>query len=250
MTRTKLDVHAADGVMDVYLHRPVSEGNGPLPVVIFYPDAGGVRAVMHEMAERLASHGYLVALPNVFYRAGAFAPFDVKTVFSDPVERARLMSIVKQADVISVMRDTGALLAALANVPGVDAAQIGCVGYCMGGRLAFAAAGAHADRVVAAASIHGGHIADDDPSSPHLKAGQIRGQLYFAVADADQSCNPESQSRLKAALDAAGVRYELELYAGALHGFAVRDLPMYQPAAAERHWERVIALFAAVMQRA
>ncbi len=250
MIKTKLEVHTADGVMDVYLHRPDNAGDGhALPVVIFYHDAGGIRAAMDEMAARLAAHGYLVALPNVFYRAGDFAPFDPKTVFGDPVERARLMRIVKQADVVSVMRDTGALLDALANQPGVNATQVGCIGYCMGGRLAFAAAGAHADRVAAAASIHGGHIADDDATSPHLQAGKIRGQLYFAVADNDQSCDAESQARLKAALDKAGVRYELEVYTGALHGFAVRDLPPYQPAATERHWERVLTLFAAASLR-
>jgi carboxymethylenebutenolidase len=251
VTATKLDVHAADGMMDVYLHRPSGpEIRGPAPTVIFFFDAGGVRASMHEMAERLASHGYLVALPNLFYRAGAFAPFDVKTVFGDPAERARLEGIVKQASVTATMRDTEALLDALASQPGASAAPVGCVGYCLGGRLAFAAAGALPDRVAAVASIHGGNIAVDDPESPHHQAGKIRGQLYFGVADNDQSCTPESQAKLKAALDEAKVRYQLEVYEGAGHGFAVRDLPTYQEAAAERHWERVLALFAEALPRA
>ncbi len=247
MSGTRLDVRTADGVMDVYLHRPA--GGGEAPAVILYPDAGGVRASMHGMAERLASHGYLVALANVLYRAGEFAPFDLRTVFSDPAERARIMAILQQADVVSVMRDTGALLDALANEPGARRGPVGCVGYCLGGRLAFAAAGAHPARVGAAASIHGGHLATDDPASPHLQAGKIKARLYFGVADDDQSCTPESQAKLRAALDEAGVRYELEVYAGALHGFAVADSPRYDEAAAERQWEKVIALFGEALPR-
>ena len=112
----------------------------------------------------------------------------------------------------------------------------------MGGRLAFAAAGAHPARVAAMACIHGANLAVDEPTSPHLQAGKIRARLYFGVADNDASCTPEAQAKLKAALDAAGVRHELEVYAGALHGFAVPDSPKYDEVAAERHWEKVLAL--------
>ncbi len=242
MSETRLDVRTDDGVMDVYLHRPASAG--PAPVVIFYPDAGGVRRSQQQMAERLASHGYLGVLVNTLYRAGAFAPFDIATTFSAPPERERLMGIMKLATGDAVMRDTRALLDVLASEPGAGTGPIGTIGYCMGGRLAFIAAGAIPDRVAAAASIHGGHIAVDDPSSPHLQAAKIRAKLYFGVADNDGSCTPESQAKLEAALDAARVRYQLEVYPGALHGFAVPDFPWYDEAAAEQHWARVTALFA------
>ena len=241
MSETKLDVRTPDGVIDVYLHRPA--GSGPAPIVIFYPDAFGPRPSQHQMAERLASHGYLVVLVNTLYRAGAFAPFDIATTFTNPPERDRIMGIMKQASGEAVMRDTAALLAALASEPGAGTGPVGCIGYCMGGRLAFVAAGALPDRVAAAACIHGGGIAVDDPHSPHLQAAKIRAKLYFGVADNDGSCTPESQAKLKAALDAAKVRYQLEVYPGALHGFAVPDFPIYNEAAAEQHWERVIALF-------
>ncbi len=244
MTATKIDLRAADGVMDVYLHRPPArEGDAAAPAVILYPDAGGVRPSMHAMAERLASHGYLVAVPNVLYRAGAYPPFDFKTLFTDPAERERLGVIIKQADMVSVMRDTEAVLDLLAREPGAREGAVGCVGYCMGGRFAFGAAGAHPSRVGAVACIHGGNIAVDEPTSPHLQASRIRARLYFGVADNDQSCTPESQAKLKAALDAAGVRYELEVYPGAPHGFAVADSPRYVEEAAERHWQKVLALF-------
>ncbi len=241
MSVSELDVRTADGVMDVYLHAPT--GGSPSPTVIFFPDAGGIRPVMHEMAERLASAGYFVALPNVLYRAGAYTPFNIAMVFSDPAERERLRNIVKLADAMSVMRDTGALLDALADQPGARGDQVGCVGYCLGGHMAFTAAGAYPARVAAAASIHGGNIATDEPTSPHQQADNIRARLYFGIADNDAACTPESQARLTAALDKAEVAYQLELYPGAAHGFAVADNPTYDQAAAEQHWKRVLSLF-------
>lgn len=247
MAQSKLDVRTQDGVMDVSLHAP--EGPGPFPTVLLYFDAGGLRPSMHEMAERLVARGYFVALPNVFYRAGAYEPFDLRSVWTNPAERARVMALVKQANPGAVMQDTAALLEALDHEPRARAQKVGCVGYCMGGRLAFTAAGAHPERVAAAACIHGGHIASDEPDSPHLQAGRIRAALYFGVADNDASCTPESQARLKAALDAADVRYRIEVFSGAAHGFAVRDMPAYSEAAAERQWERVFALFAEELPR-
>ena len=241
MPVSQLDVSTADGVMDVYLHAP--SGGAPVSTVIFYPDAAGVRPVMHEMAERLASAGYLVALPNFLYRSGDYAPFDIATMFGDPAERQRLGAMLQLANPQAVMQDTGALLDALAAHTNAADPRVGAVGYCMGGRWAFVAAGAHADRIVATASIHGGYLATDDPDSPHRQAERIRGRLYFGVADNDASCTPDSQAQLIAALQEARVTYQLEVYPGAGHGFAVPDSPTYDADAAERHWTEVLALF-------
>ena len=252
MTVSKIDVRTDDGVMDVYLHLP--PGHSPqdaesLPTVIMYTDAFGVRPVSHDMADRLAALGYAVALPNVFYRTPDAGPFDGATAFSDPEIRASLFAVMQKANATAVMHDTGALLAALDEVPVAKGEQVGTIGYCMGGRLAFAAAGAHPGQVAAAASFHGGRLAvDDDPESPHHRAGDVRARLYFGVADNDGSCTPEDQARLSAALDAAKVDYHLELYPGAAHGFAVKDLPPYDEAAAERHWERAAELFGDVLR--
>ena len=163
MPVTTVDVTTPDGVMDVTLHEP--EG-GPAPAVIFFSDAGGVRPVMQEMAARLASAGYLVAVPNLYYRAGAYEPFDIATLFSVPGERKRMGDIIALAGQHGLDRDTGALLDALAAHPGRRGERVGCVGYCMGGYWAFRTAGAHPDRIAAAASFHGGNLATDDPASP------------------------------------------------------------------------------------
>ncbi|MBL7498210.1 dienelactone hydrolase family protein [Frankia sp. CNm7] len=239
--------------MDVYLHLPAGHqaesGDDPLPLVVMYPDAFGVRPATLAMADRLAGLGYAVALPNVFYRTPDAGPFDAATAFSDPEARTRLFGVMAKANPTAVMADTRALLAALDDAAGVNTERIGATGYCMGGRLAFIAAGTFGDRVAAAASHHGGRLAvEDDPDSPHKRAADVRARLYFGVADQDGSCTPEDQARLAAALDEAKVDYRIELYPGALHGYAVSDFPVYDEAAAERHWDRTAELFADVLK--
>lgn len=244
MTMTTLEVRTPDGVADAHAFTP-DDGKGPWPAIVMYVDAFGVRPTMDAMAQRLASSGYFVLLPNVFYRSGEFAPFDVKTAFSDPQEKARLMAILGSLDENTTARDAAAFADALTRDPRVRGTAIGFVGYCLGGRLAFVSAAQLGDRAFAAASIHGGGLATDKPNSPHKSAGKVRAALYFGVADNDGSCTLEQQKELRAALDAAHVSYELELYSGARHGFAVPDHSVYDQAAAERHWERITAFFAA-----
>jgi carboxymethylenebutenolidase len=141
------------------------------------------------------------------------------------------------------MADTRAFLAAVEGDPRIRADRIGACGYCMGGRMTLFAAAALADRVVAAAAIHPGGLVTPAANSPHLGAPRIRGELYFAIADQDGSATPEQMTRLHAAPEAAGVPHEIERYPGALHGFAMPDFPVYDRDAAERQWDRVLALF-------
>lgn len=247
MTVTELDVHTADGVMDVHLHTPDAQpatAGSRLPVVLLYPDAGGVRPVKHALAQRLADDGYAVAVVNYFYRSGPFT-FDLATAFSDPDERAKLGARFALATPPAVVQDTADLLDLLASTrPDLRVDRVGAFGYCRGGLLAFTIAGLLPDRVAAAASLHGGGIATEDPSSPHRRADEIQAALYFAVAAEDRSCTPEQQKLLTSALDAAGVRYELD-NVDAGHGFAVPDFgDIYDEQAAERSWARLTALFA------
>jgi carboxymethylenebutenolidase len=213
--------------------------------VILYPDAGSVRDVTHGMASRLAGLGYVVLSPHIFYRAGDYPPFDVKTVFANPAERERLMKLVRSLDHDSAMRDAGHYLRALAEQPGVAAGPMGCIGYCIGGRLAFSTAGSHPEKIGAAACIHGGGISTDAPDSPHLLAGAIRARLYFGIADNDPSCTPEQQGRLMTALAAAHVRFTIDHFSSVSHGYAMTDFPVYAAEPAELHWRRAEELFAA-----
>ncbi|MCK9901496.1 dienelactone hydrolase family protein [Frankia sp. Cpl3] len=241
MAVSRRDVVTADGVLDVYLQAP--ENPGPAPVVILFPDAYGVRDTILGMAERLSRSGYLVVVPNVFYRSGPATTGPLEINFRDPAQRARLGEVVGQAPPAAVMADLGVLLDALAAEPGALPGPVGAIGYCIGGRFAFTAATALPERIAAAASIHGGGLATDDPSSPYLQAGQIQGAVYVAAAHEDSHHTEADHARLVAALDEAKVDYEAEILP-AMHGFAVPDFPVYDEAAAQRHWDRALALFA------
>jgi carboxymethylenebutenolidase len=245
MPQRDVSIPTPDGTCDASLHTP--DGDGPWPAVIMFPDAGGVRPTFHEMAQQLADLGYAVLLPNVYYRLGAFEPFDMRTAFSDPEERARLMKMVGSVDKASAARDTGAMLDLLAEQPEVaPGTKVGTTGYCMGGGLALTAAGRFPDRVGAAASFHGGRIATDAEDSPHLLAGEMAATVYVAGAENDPSFDDEQRDRLAAALVSAGLEHTLETYP-ALHGFAVPDNPTYDEAASARHWRALTDLYGAAL---
>jgi carboxymethylenebutenolidase len=241
MTEARVDLKTSDGTMDCHLFMPTADGRWP--AVIFYFDAFGVRPDAFDMARRLAAYGYVVAMPNLFYRTGPFAPFQAATAFKDPKERERLAALIATIDNGKVMRDTLAILDFLSNYPRVRGAKVGCVGYCLGGQFALSAAGTFTDRVASAASIHGMSLAVDRPDSPHLLFPGARAQIYVAVAETDAEFPPEERVRLKAALEAAGTAHEIESYLGTRHGFAVNGRHVYDAAAADRHWQRLATLF-------
>ena len=121
---------------------------------------------------------------------------------------------------------------------------IGTTGYCMGGLMSLTAAGTYPDRIVAAASYHGGRLATDAPDSPHLLAPRIKARVYVAGAIEDQSFPDDMKARLEAALTDAGIDHKIETYQ-AKHGWVFRDTPVYDATAAERHWQTMLALFQA-----
>jgi carboxymethylenebutenolidase len=245
MPALDVTVPTPDGECASSLHHPA--GEGPWPAVIMYPDAGGLRPTFQDMGERLAGLGYVVLVPDVYYRAGGYEPFSMGTVFSDTSERQRLMALVSSLTAAMSIRDAGALLDFLAARPEVVAGPVGTTGYCMGGRISLNVAGHHGARIGAAASFHGGRLAvADDPDSPHLVASGVRAVVYVAAAQDDASFPQEQHDRLAAAYDDARVTYTIETYA-ALHGYAVPDMPVFDAAAAERHWAALESLYGSVL---
>ncbi len=212
------------------------------PLVVFYPDAGGPRDAMTTMAQRVTANGYACMIVNPYWRLPPYAPFDVATVFTDPPERARIFALMNGFDTTQLVGDTVALLDAITD-PRVAKDRIGTMGYCMGGRIAFLAGTILGERVAAVAAIHAGGLVSDKPESPHRRVGTMRANVYVGVADADGSCTPEHQAALATALTEANVTHQIELYPNVKHGFAVPDFPVYDEAAAEKHWQRVLALF-------
>ena len=241
---TRLDVETADGLLDCYIFTPDPQSqSGPWPPVILYMDAFGIRPQLAEMAQRLASSGYYVVVPNLYYRAGVFAPFDPKLVLSEGPERDRFKGMIQSINDTKVMRDTIAVLEMIDTQPSARPGQIGVVGYCMGGGFALSAAGTFPDRVAAAASFHGGSLATDKPDSAHRLADRMRARVYVGVAEIDASFSPEQQQRLDRALSDGGVDYSIETYKGAKHGFAVTGHLVYDRDSSERHWQRLLHLF-------
>jgi carboxymethylenebutenolidase len=241
MTVLDLTVAAPDGACPVSLHTP--DGDGPWPAVIMYPDAVGARPTFRAMADRMAGLGYATLLPDVYYRAGEWAPFDVDTVFADPDERTRMMGLARSLTLENVVGDAGAFLEFLAGRPEVTGERVGTTGYCMGGRISLVVAGHHPDRVGASASFHGGRLAQEgDPDSPALVADRVRADIYVAAAENDDTCPPEQLDRLAKAYTEAGVAYTIETYPGA-HGFAVPDNGPYDEPLGERHWAALETLY-------
>ncbi len=247
MTVLDLTVAAPDGPCPASLHLP--DGDGPWPGVIMYPDAAGTRSTFRAMADRLAALGYATLLPDVYYRLGDWKPFDVHTVFADPDERDRLMSLGDSLTADQVSADAGAFLEFLAGRPEVAGERVGTTGYCMGGRISLLVAGRQPDRIGAAASFHGGRLADEsDPDSPALLADRVQATVYVAAAENDPVCPPEQLDRLGKGYTEAGVVYTIETYPGG-HGFAVPDnVGPYDEALAERHWAALETLYGSTLR--
>lgn len=243
MPRLELTITTPDGACPASLFTPAT-GSGPWPGVIFFMDGFGIRPSMWEMGQRLADEGYAVLLPDGYYREGAYAQMDPAVVFADPDARAVLIQRVGSLTRARKVADTQAYLACLATRPEVKNHKYGATGYCMGGHAALTAAGAFPEAFAAIASFHGGYIGVDSPDSPHQFAPAITARVYVAGAIEDASFDDEQKARLEQALSAAKVDHVIETYEGAHHGFAVRDLPSFKPAATERHWQALLKLFA------
>ncbi|SCL30739.1 carboxymethylenebutenolidase [Micromonospora rhizosphaerae] len=250
MQTTTVGVPTSDGMADAYLVRP--HGDGPFPATLMFMDAFGLRPRLAEMAEHLAARGYLVLVPNLFYRAGR-APLVDLSGLGDPTQRGalfeKLSPMIGALNRDTIARDTAAYLDFLAAQPGVAPGPVAITGYCMGGMNALRAIEAHPDRIAALASFHAGRVVTDAADSPHLRLGSVTGELYFGHADNDPSMTAEQIATLEKALDAAGVTYRSEVYTGAHHGFTQADTPMYDEQAAERHWAALFDLLDRTFRR-
>lgn len=234
MRRVDVQIPTPDGHCSGTLHLP--GGDGPWPGVLMFPDAGGARETMRQMGDELAGMGYVTLVPDIYYRAGGWAPFDVATLFTDPQELARMRSLAGVLTNDRIISDAAACAQFLLVRPEVTGQAIGTTGYCLGGRMSLVAAGGLGRTIAAAASIHGGRLAvDGDPASPHLAADRITAAVYVAGAQDDGSFTAGQASLLEDALTGAGVEHTVEFYP-AQHGFAVPDNPTYDPDASARHW--------------
>jgi carboxymethylenebutenolidase len=233
----EIDIPTRDGAMNSFVTHP--EEGGPFPPVLFYMDAPGKREELHRMARRIATVGYFVVLPNLYYRR-------TREFRMQRTEEGmqRMFEMMRHLSNRMVVDDTEALLRFVDGQAEARPGPVGAVGYCMSGPFVVSAAAAFPKRFAATASIYGARLVTDQPDSAHLCVERIEGELYFACAEIDRWATPQQIAELEGALAKAGVDYRIEWYPGAQHGFAFPEREgVYDEKSAERHWERLFALF-------
>jgi carboxymethylenebutenolidase len=235
MIEREVEIDTGEGKMKTFIYQP--EEGGPHPVVLYYMDAPSIRPALKDMASRLATAGYYVMLPFLYYRASDYREFGASD--EDMHARTKLMQSVTKAGAIA---DARALLKFADADASAAQGKAAAVGFCMSGPLVVALANAMPDRIGAAASLHGAWFVTDKPDSSHLNVSNIQGELYFGWADNDPTAPVADMERMESALREANVTYRMDFFEGAQHGFAPQG-PRYHRYASEKHWERVHALF-------
>ena len=241
MIERTLDIPTRDGAMETFLCHP--ERGHPHPVVILLMDAPGIREELRDMARRLATVGYYVVLPNLYYRAGRDTLFDSDVLQPGSAEQVRMRAIRTKMTIPPVMDDVADILSFVGGQEAAGPGPVGLHGYCMSGPYALAAAARFPERVAAAASFYGTWLVSDAVESPHLTLGQVKGELYIACAEHDDLAPPPMVEELKGWFDRSGAVGEIEIYPGTHHGFGFPQRRVYDKQAAERHWERLTALY-------
>lgn len=237
MIESEIDIETKDGAMNTFITHP--EEGGPHPIVMFLMDAPGKREELHDMARRIATVGYYVMLPNLYYRR-------TREFVMQPTEEAReiMFGHMNSLSNAMVMDDCRALLAYADKQAAARDGAVGCTGYCMSGPFAFAAASQLADRVKASASFHGVRLFTEEADSPHLTADQIQGEMYIGCAEVDHWAPPEMVASLEEHLKGVNSKCRVEWYPNTEHGFVfpLREGKYHKPSA-ERHYERLFAMF-------
>lgn len=242
MIERQIEVATADGAMDTFAVCP-DEG-GPFPVVFLLMDAPGVRQGLRDMCSRLASCGYMVLMPNLYYRTTRdFVLGPTRDHPDAEANLARMRAMIATISNAKVAADVGALLDAAAAMREAKPGKVGLVGYCMSGAFVTVAAARHPQRIACFASYYGTRLVTDAADSPHRLLGDIRAEGYFSFAETDHYVPLDQVAAFESHLAAAPFKWRSELCKGVDHGFAFADRATYDRAAAERHWERMLALF-------
>lgn len=244
MIEQELTLTTPDGPMRTFVVHP--DGDGPFPVAVLYMDAPGYREQLKENARRFAADGYWCVAPDLWHHFGDDVSFDMNAIreagFKGP-EIDRMLSFVGRLSPALVKADTEAILIAAKSDPTADDGAKVCVGYCMGARYALHAAATLPEQFVAAAGIHPGTLLTDGPDSPHHDLDTVAGELYFAFAENDEYAPEAMVDALREEMTSRGVPGTVERMPGTYHGFAMADVPSYQPQAAAAHFERTLALW-------
>ena len=241
VTGADLDVATPDGTADCHFVHPAS---GTHPGVLIWPDALGLRPAFRQMGKRLAESGYSVLVVNQYYRTTRAPVVQPGEHFGQEATRDRIIPLMRTLSPETHVTDARAFVSFLDEQAPVDGSRkMGTMGYCMGGPITMRTAAAVPDRIGAGASFHGGGLVTDQADSPHLLVPQMQAHYLFAIAENDDEEQPEAKDVLRETFAKAGLPAEIEVYAGALHGWCPPDSRVYNEAQAERAWSRLLALF-------
>lgn len=238
-----VDIKTPDGTADAALFYP--DGKGKWPAVLIWTDIGGLRPVFRDMGRRLAAQGYVVLVPNPFYRKGRAPAVTDGLDFGKPEGRSALMALAGTiAGPNAVESDAPAYIAFLDAQPQTDKKKkAGTQGYCMGGPLVYRTAAVVPDRIAAGVTCHGGGLVTQTPASPHLLIPKMKAEIYSAVAANDDARSPTDKDVLKKAFADAGKTARVEVYDGCNHGWCVKGSAVYNEAGAERAWKELSDLY-------
>jgi carboxymethylenebutenolidase len=248
MQEEAINIPTAAGQMETFITRPSQ--NGPFPPVILYMDVWGVREVLFDLARRVATVGYYVLVPDLYYRQGR-----IRTDYRDEHGRAISISKLDPATLEKVLapqkalsdrmviEDTSDIFKFLDKQADVKPGAAGCFGYCMGGRHVLQVAAAHPDRFKATACLHGTAIISDQADSPHRHVCALQGEVYCGFAETDQFAPLSMVEQWNALMKESSAQYSYEIHAGALHGYALPDRDIFHKKGAERDWELIFAMF-------
>jgi carboxymethylenebutenolidase len=243
VTEQEIRVSTPEGDMATFVVHPDGASS---PVALLFMDGVGYREQVKENARRFAEGGFFVVVPDLYHRIGDRVSFDFSQMASGNMpeeERQRMMAAASSVTRESAAADTRAALDAIASDPAAAPGSKVAVGYCMGARVSLWMAAQMPDEITAAAGIHPGALVTDQPDSPHHDVSKVRGELYFAFAENDRTATAENIEEFRQELERHHVRGEVERLPGTTHGFAMADLPVYDRAAAERHFERTLGLW-------
>jgi carboxymethylenebutenolidase len=241
VTESEVKIKTPDGVCDAYFVHPAS---GAAAGVVIWPDILGLRPAFRQMGKRLAETGYSVLVVNPFYRSKAAPVVPAGASFSDPAIRSAVMPLAQALNATTHATDATAFIAWLDTQAAVDKRKkVGTMGYCMGGPIVMRTAAAVPNRVGAGASFHGGGLVTTGTDSPHLLIPRMKAQFLIAIAENDDQREPESKTILKDTFAKNNLPAEIEVYAGAAHGWCPPDSQVYNEAQAEKAWARCLALF-------
>jgi carboxymethylenebutenolidase len=241
VTESDVAVKTPDGTADCYFVHPAK---GATAGVLIWPDILGLRPAFRQMGKRLAESGYAVLVVNPFYRQAKAPVVPAGASFADQKTRDIVMPLAKGLSATTNVTDARAFVSFMDSQAAVDRKRrIGTTGYCMGGPMVMRTAAAVPDRIGAGASFHGGGLVTKAPDSPHLLVPQMKAHFLFAIAENDDQREPEAKNVLRETFDKAKLPAEIEVYAGAAHGWCPPDSAVYNEKQAERAWARMLALF-------